>query len=103
MLLQEVKAEAFKLPPSDRLMLVTAIIESLQDTAVSADERSRAIQQMRGLLKTDRPAPTDAEVAAMLVDRREEKYQMTSAYVPTPAYDSPAQQGQDFQALLQPL
>jgi hypothetical protein len=74
MLLQEVKAEAFKLPPSDRLMLVTAIIESLQDTAVSAGERSRAIQQMRGLLKTDRPAPTDAEVAAMLADRREEKY-----------------------------
>jgi hypothetical protein len=68
-LLQEVKAVAFKLPPSDRLMLVTAIIESLQDTAVSAGERSRAIQQMRGLLKTDRPAPTDAEVAAMLADR----------------------------------
>jgi hypothetical protein len=75
MLLQEVKAEAFKLPPSDRLMLVTAIIESLQDTAVSADERSRAIQQMRGLLKTDQPAPTDAEVTAMLADRREETYQ----------------------------
>jgi hypothetical protein len=74
MLLQEVKAEAFKLPPSDRLMLVTAIIESLQDTTVSADERSQAIQQMRGLLKTDRPAPTDAEVATMLADRREEKY-----------------------------
>jgi hypothetical protein len=53
MLLQEVKEQAFKLPPSDRLMLVTAIIESLQDTAVSADERSRA---------------------AMLADRREEKY-----------------------------
>jgi hypothetical protein len=75
MLLQEVKAEAFKLPPSDRLMLVTAIIESLQDTAVSTDERSKAIQQMRGLLRTDRPAPTDAEVAAMLADRREEKHQ----------------------------
>jgi hypothetical protein len=69
MLLQEVKAEAFNLPPSDRLMLVTAIIESLQETAVSAGERSQAIQKMRGLLKTDRLAPTDAEVAAMLADR----------------------------------
>jgi hypothetical protein len=58
---------------------------------------------MRGLLKTDRPAPTDAEVAAMLADRREEKYQMTLAYVPTPASDRPAQQGQNFQALLQQL
>jgi hypothetical protein len=29
---------------------------------------------MRGLLKTDRPAPSDEEVAAMLDDRRVEKY-----------------------------
>jgi hypothetical protein len=74
MLLQEVQAQAFKLPPSDRLILVTAIIESLQDTAASAAERSNAIQQMRGLLKTNQPAPTDEAVAAMLADRREEKF-----------------------------
>jgi hypothetical protein len=29
---------------------------------------------MRGLLKTDQPAPTDKEVAAMLEERRVEKY-----------------------------
>jgi len=29
---------------------------------------------MRGLLKTDHPAPTDEEVAAMLAERGAEKY-----------------------------
>jgi hypothetical protein len=74
MLLQEVKEQVFKLPPSDRLALVSAIIESLQDQPVSGTDRSGAIQRMRGLLKTDQPAPTDEEVAAMLETRRTEKY-----------------------------
>jgi hypothetical protein len=74
MLLQEVKEQVFKLPPSDRLALVSAIIESLQDQPVSGADRSGAIQRMRGLLKTDQPAPTDEEVAAMLRARRLEKY-----------------------------
>ena len=74
MLLQELKEQAVKLPPSDRLALVTAIIESLQDTPVSESDRSGAIRRMRGLLKTDQPAPTDEEVAAMLEERRLEKY-----------------------------
>ncbi len=74
MLLQEVKEQVFKLPPSDRLALISAIIESLQDQPVSAGDRSGAIQRMRGLLKTDQPAPTDEEVAAMLDERRVEKY-----------------------------
>jgi hypothetical protein len=74
MLLQEVKEQVFKLPPSDRLALVSAIIESLQDQPVSEADRSGAIQRMRGLLKTDQPAPTDEDVAAMLEARRVEKY-----------------------------
>jgi hypothetical protein len=74
MLLQEVKEQAFKLSPSDRLALISAIIESLQDPPVSSANRSGAIQRMRGLLKADRPAPSDEEVAAMLDDRRVEKY-----------------------------
>jgi hypothetical protein len=74
MLLQELKEQAFKLLPSDRLALVNAIIESLQDAPVSASDRSRAIQWMRGLLKTDQPAPTDEEVATMLEEQRVEKY-----------------------------
>ena len=58
----------------DRLALVSAIIESLQDQPVTTGDRSGAIQRMRGLLKTDQPAPTDEDVAAMLEARRVEKY-----------------------------
>ncbi|BBD65541.1 hypothetical protein NIES4072_07840 [Nostoc commune NIES-4072] len=74
MLLQELKEQVFKLSPSDRLALVSAIIESLQDMPISQPERSGAIRRMRGLLKTDRPAPTDEEVATMLEERRVDKY-----------------------------
>jgi len=74
MLLQELKEEAFKLSPSDRLALVSAIIESLQNNSNSQTERSAAIRRMRGLLKTDQPAPTDKEVVAMLEEQRVEKY-----------------------------
>lgn len=45
-------------------------LTGLRDTT----KRSEAIQRMRGLLKTDQPTPTDREVAAMLEERRTEKY-----------------------------
>ncbi|MEA5554596.1 hypothetical protein VB713_27075 [Anabaena cylindrica UHCC 0172] len=74
MLLQELKEQIFKLPSSDRLALVSAIIESLQNQPTFDVDRSGAIQRMRGLLKTDQPAPTDEQVAVMLEERRAEKY-----------------------------
>jgi hypothetical protein len=74
MLLQELKVQIFKLSPSDRLALISAIVESLQHTTVAKPERSGAIQRMRGLLKTEQPAPTDEEITAMLEERRVEKY-----------------------------
>ncbi|MBF2017553.1 MAG: hypothetical protein IGS23_20580 [Rivularia sp. T60_A2020_040] len=74
MLSQELKAQIFKLPPSDRLALISAIVESLQDNPLKQPERTGAIRRMRGLLKTEQPAPTDEEVAAMLEERRVEKY-----------------------------
>ena len=75
MLPQELKEQIFKLSPRDRLALVSAIIESLQeDGRIDKTERSKAIQRMRGLLKTDQPAPTDEEVAAMLEESRVERY-----------------------------
>ncbi len=70
MLLQELKEQVFKLSSSDRLALVSAIIESLQNQPVFGSDRSGAIRRMRGLLKTDQPAPTDEQVAAMLEERR---------------------------------
>ena len=74
MQLQELKKEAYKLSVSDRLALVSAIIESLQDTPSIESNRSNAIKRMRGFLKTEQPAPTDEEVEAMLEERRVEKY-----------------------------
>jgi hypothetical protein len=74
MLSPELKAQVSKLPPSDRLALISVIVESLQESPISQSERSAAIRRMRGLLKTDRLAPTDEEVAAMLEERRVEKY-----------------------------
>ncbi|MCC5632815.1 hypothetical protein LC613_35255 [Nostoc sphaeroides CHAB 2801] len=74
MSLQELKEQAFKLSVSDRLALVSAIIDSLQNTLSSQPNRKALIQQMRGLLKTDQPSPTDAQVEEMLQERRVEKY-----------------------------
>jgi hypothetical protein len=75
MSLQELKKQVLELPKRDRIALVSAIIESLQeDNKVSQSDHKSAIQRMRGLLKTDQPAPTDVEVATMLDERRVEKY-----------------------------
>ncbi|MBU7584583.1 MAG: hypothetical protein KAF91_17000 [Nostoc sp. TH1S01] len=74
MLSQDIKAQVLKLTPSERLSLISVIIESLQDTTVTQPDRSGAIRRMRGLLKTEQSAPTDEEVAAMLEERRVEKF-----------------------------
>ena len=74
MSLQELKKQVFKLSVSERLSLINAIIESLQEIPIFTSDRSQAIGRMRGLLKTDKPAPTDEEIAVMLEERRLEKY-----------------------------
>jgi hypothetical protein len=74
MQLQQLQAEAVKLPPQERLALVSAIIESLHNVSVSESDRSAAIKRMRGLLTTNRPVPTDEEVSVMLEERLTEKY-----------------------------
>ncbi|HEY9603123.1 MAG TPA: hypothetical protein V6C85_16030 [Allocoleopsis sp.] len=74
MSLQDLKEQAFKLSVSDRLSLVSAIIDSLKNTLSSQPDRKALIQQMRGFLKTEQPAPTDAQIEEMLQARRVEKY-----------------------------
>ena len=80
---------------SDRLALVNLIVQSLQqelnqssqwgqkeDSKVLRDaipkqlssKKNVLINQMRGLLKTDAPPPTDAEIQIMLEERLLEKY-----------------------------
>lgn len=95
MSLQEAKKQAFNLSVSERLTLVNLIIKSLQSELNKTNhtdeqpsvhisdnflrdrlgtERTALIHQMRGLLKTDKAAPTDAEVQNMLEERLVEKY-----------------------------
>lgn len=63
MSLQELKEQAFKLPKRDRLALVSAIVESLQeDTAISQSDRSSIIKQMRDLLKSDSVSPKSVTI-----------------------------------------
>ncbi|MBE9066306.1 hypothetical protein IQ260_06535 [Leptolyngbya cf. ectocarpi LEGE 11479] len=90
MTFQELKKLSIKLPVSERLALVNLIIQSLQDEVLetplpSSDVNlsdkshmklsiSQAVDQMRGLLKTEQPVPTDDEVKIMLEERRIDKF-----------------------------
>ena len=79
MFLPELKAQARQLSVSDRLELISAIVESLQIESLQEGqnqplERTQIIQRMKGLLKTDQAAPTDEQVKAMLDERRVERY-----------------------------
>ena len=79
MLSQELKAQVLSLPADDQLMLIAVIVAFLKNRMITQSDRSDAIQRMRRLLKTDQPAPTDKEVAAMLKERRGEKHQLAKA------------------------
>ncbi|HEY9703007.1 MAG TPA: hypothetical protein V6C58_11200 [Allocoleopsis sp.] len=74
MLLQELKEQVYKLSLGDRLALISAIVESIEDKPKNQSERSNAISRMRGLLKTNQSSPTDEEVKVMLEKRIMEKY-----------------------------
>ncbi|NWF62393.1 MAG: hypothetical protein HXY43_24915 [Fischerella sp.] len=74
MSLQKLKEQARNLSVSDRLALVSDIIESLKGNLNLQPNRKTLINQMRGLLKTDQPPPTDAQIEAMLEEYRVEKY-----------------------------
>jgi hypothetical protein len=62
MSLQKLKEQARNLSVSDRLALVSDIIESLKGNLNLQPNRKTLINQMRGLLKTDQPPPTDAQI-----------------------------------------
>ncbi len=74
MSVQELKEQGCKMAVSDRLALVSAIIQSLQDTLSTQPNRKALINQMRGLLKIAQPPSNDAQVEAMLEECRVEKY-----------------------------
>lgn len=75
MSLQEVKNQAYKLSVIDRLNLVNAIVQSLQEELRPRPPLPEDIvERMTGLGKMEGPPPTDAEVEAMLEERLVEKY-----------------------------
>jgi hypothetical protein len=75
MSLQELREQALQLSVSDRLALMSTIIESLQhELRPRSPVPEDIVDRMIGLAKTDAPSPTDAEVEAMLEERLVEKY-----------------------------
>lgn len=74
MSLQDLRKQVLELSVSDRLALMQTIITSLDRELRPRPDVKGAAQRMRGLLKTDAPPPTDAEVEAMLEESLVEKY-----------------------------
>jgi hypothetical protein len=68
----ELQTQALALPSNDRWQLTNALLQSLQ-SAAAAKPKSLAASLI-GIAKTDSPAPTDDEVAAMLDERLAQKY-----------------------------
>ncbi len=75
MSLIRLKEQARQLTVSDKLELISDIIDSLRTTSTHSTDKSSIIRQMKGLLKTELLSPTDKEVKQMLEERRVEKYQ----------------------------
>lgn len=80
MTLQELEQQIHQLSVAERLSLLNTITRSLQQDIASPPplsrlERLAIVDQMRGFLaRSGEPAPTDEEIAAMLDQRRVEKY-----------------------------
>lgn len=74
MSLREIKREIPNLSVGERLELMDAIVRSLQREFRPKRDRHGATERLMGLLKTDAPPPTDAEVQTMLEDSLMEKY-----------------------------
>lgn len=61
-------------PPSKRFSLVQEVLRTLAAETASTGQRSPTLNQALGMLATDRPAPSDAEIDAWLDEHRMQKY-----------------------------
>jgi hypothetical protein len=68
----ELQTQALELPTADRWQLTNALLRSLQSPSTAKPQGLAA--SLIGIAKTDSPAPTDDEVAAMLDERLAQKY-----------------------------
>ncbi|UZQ52777.1 hypothetical protein OOK60_09520 [Trichothermofontia sichuanensis B231] len=76
--LRDVQDQALQLSDRDRLELISVLINSLrhaqslpQRSLTSHPKPQGVAQSLIGIAKIDAPPPTDAEVKAMLVERRD--------------------------------
>ena len=60
--------------PAQRFTLVQDVLKTLAPAEAPERPPQRTLEQARGLLATGRPAPTDAEIAQWLDERRTERY-----------------------------
>lgn len=76
MSLQDLCNQAYKLPIRDRLVLVDAIVRSIQDEVeLSSKIQPGLLSGLRGIAKLSGTPPTDEELQAEYVDYLTEKYQ----------------------------
>ena len=62
-------------PPAQRFALIQDLLKTLEPAALEPTfPKRQTLSKALGLLKTDRPAPTDEQVAHILHDARTEKY-----------------------------
>ena len=59
---------------AERYALVQEVLKTLAPETALPHVRERTLPRALGLLATDQPAPTDAEVEQMLDEHRTEKY-----------------------------
>lgn len=61
-------------PPAQQFMLVREVLRTLAPDAGARPPGRETLAAARGLLATDRPAPTDQEITRWLEERRTERY-----------------------------
>ena len=63
-------------PPTDRWTLTRRLLDGLgeEQTPLRQPPRKIPLDQIRGMLKTDAPPPTDVEVESWLEEERLRKY-----------------------------
>ncbi|MBX3276396.1 MAG: hypothetical protein KF868_00180 [Acidobacteria bacterium] len=75
MAIQEIIAEINKLPFDQRLELLERLAHSLRDEWEPKPARMASVGEVRGMLKSDAPAPTGEELKSAYTDYLLEKYQ----------------------------
>ena len=61
-------------PPDRRFVLVQDVLNTLAPKVAPSRPRRKTLKKALGLLATDQPAPSDAEIQQWLDEHRMEKY-----------------------------